>query len=153
MNFTGVQVATKVADHLTAYFAGNPNVSVTRDYFPIAERGDYAKGEFKINVWPLGISSNVAGRGRNAFSRILSRTIGVGIVSRGEMVLDANKNEVHDQSKMDDFILFVEDVMNEVNAVDEITVDEIEDADYLDPITLEAERLLSTVVNVTYKDS
>jgi len=153
MIFTGVQVAQKVADHLTAYFFGNSNVTVSRDYFPILERGDYAKGEYKINVWPLGIASSEAGRGRNFNSRILSRTIGVGIVGRGETTLDANKNEVHDQAKMDEFILFVEDVIKEVNAVEDLTLEDIEDADYLDPITLEAERLLATAINVTYKDS
>ncbi len=152
MSFTGVEVAQRVADYLTSYFASNPNVEVKRDYFPSMERGDYSKGEYKINVYPSAFNSTQTSRGRGGISRSKSRTIGVTIVSRAESTLDANDNDLFDQSVMDDFILFVEGVNDASEEVPEMTLEDIEDADYMDAPTLEAEQLLATILNVTYKD-
>ena len=153
MNLTGVQVAQLVADHLTAVYTANPLVSVERNYFPQMERGDYEKGEFKINVWPSAVNSVASSRGRGLSSRMLSRTIGVAIISRAESTVDSSDNDVYNQSTMDDYILFVEEVLQEVNGVESLTLEDIEDADYMDASTLESNQLLATSINVTYKDT
>ena len=152
MSLTGVQVAQFVADHLTDVFSGDSNVTVARDYFPSMERGDYEKGEYKINVYPSAFNSTQASRGRGGNSRSKSRTIGVTIVGRAETTLDANDNDIFDQAIMDDFILFVESVNDATETVQELTLEDIEDADYMDAPTLEAQKLLATIINVTYKD-
>ena len=90
MSLTGVQVAELVANHLTNIYSSNPDVEVERNYFPSMERGDYAKGKYKINVWPAALSSESVARGRGTQSRSLSRTIGVTVISRAESTLDAN---------------------------------------------------------------
>lgn len=149
---TAVEVAQKVADHLTAVFSSDPNVSVQRDYFPSMERGDYEKGEYKINVYPAALNSSQTSRGRGGRSRGKSRTIGITMVGRAETTLDANDNDIFNQSIMDDFILFVESVNDAAETVEDLTLEDIEDADYMDAPTLEAEQLLATILNVTYKD-
>jgi hypothetical protein len=152
MSLTGVQVAQLVTDHLINVYASNPDVSVERNYFPSMERGDYEKGKYKINVWPAALSSEAVGRGRAPGSRSLSRTIGVAVVSRAETTLDANDNDIFDQSVMDEFILFIEEVNDAVNGVEGLSLEDIEDADYMDGVTLEAEQLLATSINATYKE-
>ena len=152
MSLTGVQVAQLVTDHLINVYASNPDVSIERNYFPSMERGDYAKGEYKINVWPASLSSAAVGRGRGQQSRSLSRTIGVAVVSRAESTLDANDNDTFDQAVMDEFTIFIETLSDSVNGVDQLTLEDIEDADYMDAPTLEAEQLLATSINATYKE-
>lgn len=152
MSLTGVQVAELVANHLTNIYSSNPDVEVERNYFPSMERGDYAKGKYKINVWPAALSSESVARGRGAQSRSLSRTIGVTVISRAESTLDANDNDIFDQSVMDDFIIFIEEISDSVNGVEGLTLEDIEDADYMDAPTLEAEQLLATSINATYKE-
>jgi len=152
MSLTGVQVAQLVTDHLINVFAGNPDVEVTRNYFPSMDRGEYAKGEYKINVWPSALSSEAVGRGRSANSRSLSRTIGVAVIGRAESTVDANDNDTFDQSVMDDFILFIEEVNQSVNGVEGLSLEDIEDADYMDGLTLESNQLLATSINATYKE-
>ena len=149
---TAVEVAEKVADHLTAVFSLNPNISVARDYFPSMERGDYEKGEYKINVYPSALNSSQTSRGRGGRSRGKSRTIGITMVGRAETTLDANDNDIFNQSVMDDFILFVESVNDAAEEVEDLTLEDIEDADYMDAPTFEAEQFLATILNVTYKD-
>ena len=152
MSLTGVQVAELVANHLTNIYSSNPDVEVERNYFPSMERGDYAKGKYKINVWPAALSSESVARGRGTQSRSLSRTIGVTVISRAESTLDANDNDIFDQSVMDDFIVFIEEISDSVNGVEGLTLEDIEDADYMDAPTLEAEQLLATSINATYKE-
>ena len=152
MSLTGVQVAQLVADHLTAFYVSNPDVTVTRNYFPSMERGDYAKGEYKINVWPASLSSEAVARGRGERSRSLSRTIGVAVISRAESTSDADENDIFNQTVMDEFILFIEDINQAVNGVEGLSLEDIEDADYMDGVTLESEQLLATSINATYKE-
>ena len=152
MSLTGVQVAQLVTDHLVNVFVANPNVEVTRNYFPSMDRGEYEKGKYKINVWPAALSSEATSRGRGRSSRSLSRTIGVAVVSRAESTLDDDDNDIFDQSVMDDFILFIEEVNESVNGVEGLSLEDIEDADYMDGITLESEQLLATAINATYKE-
>ncbi len=149
---TAVEVAQYVTDHLVSAFSSNPNVTVTRDYFPTMERGDYEKGEYKINVYPSALNSSQTSRGRGGRSRGKSRTIGVTIVGRAETTLDEDDNDIFNQSVMDDFILFVESVNDAAEEVEQLTLEEIEDADYMDAPTLEAEQLLATILNVTYRE-
>ena len=150
---TAVQVAQFVADHLTSVFLSDPNVSVERNYFPSLDREDYTKGEYKINVYPAALNSSQTSRGRGRQARGTSRTIGIAIMSRAESVRDANGNDIFVQSVMDDFTLFVESVNDAAEDVEELTLEDIEDADYMDAPTLEAEQLLATILNVTYKDN
>ena len=152
MSLTGVQVAELVANHLTNIYSSNPDVEVERNYFPSMERGDYAKGKYKINVWPAALSSESVARGRGTQSRSLSRTIGETVISRAESTLDANDNDIFDQSVMDDFIIFIEEISDSVNGVEGLTLEDIDDADYMDAPTLEAEQLLATSINATYKE-
>ncbi len=149
---TAVEVAQFVADHLTNVFSGDSNVSVERNYFPSLDREDYTKGEYKINVYPAALNSSQTSRGRGGRSRGKSRTIGITIMSRAESVRDANDDDIFVQSVMDDFILFIESVNDAAEEVKELTLEDIEDADYMDAPTLEAEQLLATILNVTYKD-
>jgi hypothetical protein len=149
---TAVEVAQLVTDHLISVFSSDPNVSVERNYFPSLDREDYAKGEYKINVYPAALNSSQTSRGRGGRSRGKSRTIGITIMSRAESVRDANDNDIYVQSVMDDFTLFVESVNDAAETVEDLTLEDIEDADYMDAPTLEAEQLLATILNVTYKD-
>ena len=149
---TAVEVAQFVADHLTSVFSGDSNVSVERNYFPSVDREDYTKGEYKINVYPAALNSSQTSRGRGGRSRGKSRTIGITIMSRAESVRDANDDDIFVQSVMVDFILFLESVNDAAEEVEELTLEDIEDADYMDAPTLEAEQLLATILNVTYKD-
>jgi hypothetical protein len=149
---TAVEVAQFVADHLTNVFSGDSNVSVERNYFPSLDREDYTKGEYKINVYPAALNSSQTSRGRGGRSRGKSRTIGITIMSRAESVRDVNDDDIFVQSVMDDFILFIESVNDAAEEVEELTLEDIEDADYMDAPTLEAEQLLATILNVTYKD-
>jgi hypothetical protein len=116
------------------------------------ERGDYEKGKYKINVWPVSLSSAAVGRGRGPQSRSLSITIGVAVIRRAETTLDANDNDTFDQAVMDEFTVFIETLSDSVNGVDQLTLEDIEDADYMDAPTLEAEELLATSINATYKE-
>ena len=149
---TAVEVAQFVADHLTSVFSGDSNVSVERNYFPSLDREDYTKGEYKINVYPAALNSSQTSRGRGGRSRGKSRTIGITIMSRAESVRDANDDDIFVQSVMDDFILFIESVNDAAEEVEELTLEDIEDADYMDAPTSEAEQLLATILIVTYKD-
>lgn len=152
MSLTGVQVAQLVTDHLMAVFVSNPNVTVTRNYFPSMDRGEYEQGKYKINVWPASLSSEAVARGRGSSSRSLSRTIGIAVVGRAESTLDDDDNDTFDQSVMDDFILFIEEVNESVNGVEGLSLEDIEDADYMDGLTLESDQLLATAINATYKE-
>lgn len=149
---TAVEVAQFVADHLTNVFSGDSNVSVERNYFPSLDREDYTKGEYKINVYPAALNSSQTSRGRGGRSRGKSRTIGITIMSRAESVRDANDDDIFVQSVMDDFILFIESVNDAAETVEELTLEDIEDADYMDAVALDESQLLATILNVTYKD-
>lgn len=149
---TAVEVAQFVADHLTSVFLSNPDVSVERNYFPSMDREDYTKGEYKINVYPAALNSSQTSRGRGGRSRGKSRTIGITIMSRAESVRDADDNDIFVQSVMDDFTEFVESVNDAAEEVAELTLEDIEDADYMDSVSLDESQLLATILNVTYKD-
>ena len=53
---------------------------------------------------------------------------------------------------MDEFILFIEDINQAVNGVEGLSLEDIEDADYMDGVTLDSEQLLLTSINATYKE-
>ena len=74
-------------------------------------------------------------------------------MSRAESVRDADDNDIFVQSVMDDFTEFVESVNDAAEEVAELTLTDIEDADYMDAPTLEAEQLLATILNVTYTEN
>ena len=74
------------------------------------------------------------------------------VISRAETTLDADDNDIFDQSVMDEFILFIEDINQAVNGVEGLSLEDIEDADYMDGVTLDSEQLLLTSINATYKE-
>lgn len=155
MSLTPQEVAEKVVADLSSQVY-TISATFTKAYFSSKNLQAIPVGSAECFVAPSGVAMVQETRGREPAHLSKDRTISIGIFSKAK--IDAVTN-TFDAAVMDDFVSLVEEISEFSFSVDYLDggetkclqVIDFETADYFDPIELEENMLLATILNITYR--